>query len=553
MKKLRRSCFLGLLSFYSLLLFGQSNLSLDHQLLNEYYRRAQLLGEFDSLSSFLLRPLNNPVFKNGPYDFGPSSKLVDKKNATIELLPILSRSKYNLKQPYGWNDGSMLPASGYQQTLSLGFAAKAWWLRAQVNPEYHYAENKAYEGFPADAADILWKRYYSSQLNYIDRPERFGTGPIQDLRLVNSFVKLDVGPVSLGLSNENLWWGPGRRNSIIMSNNARGFWHMSLNTNQAIKSPVGAFEFQLIGARLENSGYAPPESYRTFGGNFIYRPPIDEWRYLSGFTFTYQPKWIPGLSLGASRVIQQYGTLAEENNDWLAALGSFFRSEDDQTAELERDQLASVYLRYFWPKAHSEFYFEFARNDAAWDFRDFFLEPGHSAGFLTGFTKLFPFKQRKNQFIEGNIEWTILQQSANRIIRDAATFYIHGRVRQGYTNRGEIIGAGIGPANVQTLSAKWVNDLNSLGIRLERLVHNNDLYIEFFRDIQDPRRHWIDISAYALASWQLGNLLIDGEFGIIKSLNYQYQIFDQIRTPEYFVPGIDVINFSGSLNVSYFF
>ncbi len=536
--------------------FAQSDLSLDQTSLNDFYRREQLLGRFDSLASFSIRPLKQKQFEKGPYLFEEtSSKIIQKKNFELELLPILSRSKYNHKQPYGWNDGSLVPASGYQQTVSVGFAAKAWWLRAQINPEIHYAQNKAYDGFPLEAFDELWRRYYSRNLNFIDRPERFGNEPIKEFRLVNSFVKLDIGPISLGASNENLWWGPGRRNSIIMSNNPVGFWHLTLNTNRPIPTQIGAFEFQLIGARLENSGFLPPDSFRTVNGQFLFRPRNEDWRYLSGVVFTYQPKWIPGLSIGASRVVQQYSSRAKENNDWLAALGSIFRGQEgDQTDEIERDQLASAFVRYYWDKAHSEFYFEFARNDASWNLRDFFLEPGHSAGYTVGFTKLFRYKQRNDQFIEGNFEWTILQQSANRILRNSFPYYYgHVWVRQGYTNNGEIIGAGIGPSNSQSLQIKWVKNLNSLGLRIERLVHNNDLYIDLFQELEDTRRHWIDLSAFALASWKFNRILIDGEFGIIRSYNYQYQLFNQVRTPVYFVPGIDVINFSGSLNISYFF
>ena len=261
---------------------------------------------------------------------------------------------------------------------------------------------------------------------------------------------------------------------------------------------------------------------------------------------TYQPKWIPRLSLGFSRVVQQYAETAKENNDYLGAISNLFR-ENDKFDDIVRDQLASLFFRYFWTKTKSELYFEFARNDAAFNIRDFFMEPNHSAAYLFGFRKLFPFAGKKNQFIETSFEWTILSQSSSRAFRNASTFYIHSSVRQGYTNRGEILGASIGPSsNSQTLEVNWVSGLNKIGVTLERYTHNEDLYIDLFTDIRDFLRPWVDASLFLNGSWQFDNMIIDGHIGFIKSFNYQYQII----TATGFKPGhVDVPNFSAGLDL----
>ena len=209
--------------------------------------------------------------------------------------------------------------------------------------------------------------------------------------------------------------------------------------------------------------------------------------------------------------------------------------------------MASLFFRYFWTKTKSELYFEFARNDAAFNFRDFFMEPNHSAAYLFGFRKLFPFAGKKNQFIETSFEWTILSQSSSRAFRSASTFYIHSRVRQGYTNRGEILGASIGPSsNSQTLEVNWVSGLNKIGLTLERYTHNEDLYIDLFTDIRDFLRPWVDASLFLNGTWQFDNMIIDGHIGFIKSFNYQYQII----TATGFKPGhVDVPNFSAGLDL----
>lgn len=535
---------------------AQSSLPLSFDAINEYHRRNQLLGQFDSTVSFLKLPLYSESFSKPLFGLNEETSptgFQKNKWMNVKLLPVLSKSVYNQKQPYGWNNGSILPASGYQQMISAGFSAKVGPLKIQLYPEYLYAQNKEYDGFPLEAYDLIWYNYYRSQLNYIDTPERFGEKSINEVLWGQSSIKLEFGPVAFGLSNENIQWGPGKRNSLVMSNNARGFKHLTFNSSRPVKTPIGSFEWQLIGAKLENSGYTPPRPFFTYNGRFVRNPKNPDWRYMSGLMLGYQPKWIPGLSLGLTRVVQQYSETAKQNNDYLAALGSVFR-KNDKIDDIVRDQLASIFLRYFWTSTKSEFYFEFARNDASWNFRDFFLEPGHAAGFMFGFNKLFPYKRKSDEFIEANLEWTILQQSANRIIRNASTFYIHSRVRQGYTNYGEVMGAGIGPSgNSQTLNVNWVQGINKIGLQLERYVHNNDLYIDLFTITQDPRRHWIDISAFAKATWQFDDLIIDGKLGVIKSLNYQYQILDQLRTPQFFIPGKDVINISAGLDLIYIF
>lgn len=155
---------------------------------------------------------------------------------------------------------------------SLGFAAKIGPLKIQMYPEFLYAQNREYDGFPLTAAPVLWRRLYSRLHNSIDTPERFGEDPIEEVLWGQSFAKLELGPVSLGISNENIYWGPGRRNSLIMSNNARGFKHLTVHTNQPVKSPIGWFEFQFLGGKLENSGFLPPNAFSTFNGSFNHRP-----------------------------------------------------------------------------------------------------------------------------------------------------------------------------------------------------------------------------------------------------------------------------------------
>ena len=107
-------------------------------------------------------------------------------------------------------------------------------------------------------------------------PERFGEKSISKTLIGQSSIRLNFKGLSLGVSNENIWWGPSIRNSIMMSNHARGFKHITFNTTKPLKTKIGNFEWQVISGRLESSGYLPAGSDMQHAGTNIYVPKINQ-------------------------------------------------------------------------------------------------------------------------------------------------------------------------------------------------------------------------------------------------------------------------------------
>jgi len=123
---------------------------------------------------------------------------------------------------------------------------------------------------------------------------------------------------------------------------------------------------------------------------------------------------------------------------------------------------------------------------------------------------------------------------------------------QGYTNEGQLIGAGIGPgSDMQTATITWGKGLKSLGIQIERYVHNNDLFFVAFKDI---RAHWVDINLAALAEWDYKNLLFSAKLEVIRSLNYEYN-YQPISSvsDQFWIPGRNTYNIQADIGVSYRF
>ena len=559
--------FLFLLSIAGSLKLQAQTIPVGMSGLDEYYRRLQLMGKLDSSISFSVRPLfKEAILQDHLFDPDSSLKRTSigqvksfaNGKGNFQLLPVTWQQQFNSHHPYGWNDGAIVPAKGYQTTVSAGFFAKFGPLSIQFKPEFVYAANSDFQSFGENRSDEELALYYK-EYNLIDAPERFGHGAYQRVLWGQSSIRLTFGPASIGLSNENLWWGPGMRNAIMMTNNAQGFKHLTLNTVRPIRTGIGSFEGQVISARLDNSGYAPLPVQKLSTGKDLFEPFREDWRYLTGFNLNYQPKWIPGLFLGFTRTFTAYNNDLSSFSDYFPFFTPFQKNkvtDDGQNLVEElydRDQRTSFYARWLFPKAHAEIYFEYGLNDSSFDFRDFIGSPDHSRAYLFGLNKLVPIKGKKDEFIQVNAEVTQLSQSIDGLlVRAASGFYYHNGVNQGYTNNGEVLGAGTGSGgNIQSLDLNWVKGLKKLGLGVERYEHNKEFSDRFTASTNGSRK-WVDFAFAAQGTWDYKQLLFNAKLQGIKSLNYQWRQRGY-TTDTYYIPHNDQFNMHMELGVTYRF
>jgi hypothetical protein len=537
---------------------GQS-LPVGTPLLEDYSHRAQLMGKIDPDISFTVRPVFPSAigvdndFQYNRSLFSDSLKSLHQP-VSVKLLPITWLQQYNSLHPAGFNDGAMIPARGYQTMISLGFFAKWGPLSLQFKPEYVYAQNRDFQQFYKEQGEWEWYQY-SLLYNTIDLPERFGDKPYSRFFLGQSSLRLTFGPVSIGVSNENLWWGPGKRNSLLMTNSAPGFKHITLNTVRPIKTRIGSFEGQMIIGRLENSGIYPPDTARTVMGNRLYIPKRDDWRYLNGIVLSYHPKWVPGLFLGLTKSLSYYGKdVGSRLRDILPVLYSMDKKESHNEEEFKilKDQRASVFIRWLMPKENAEIYWEFGREDHAYDSRDLMLQLEYTRAYILGLRKLFPLTGKPDQYIQLNVELTQLEQTNTNPEHLWRYWYANSNITQGYTNEGQLLGAGIGPgSNLQSISVSWNKVLKSVGLQVERYVHNNDYHNIATKDI---RGNWVDLCVAALGEWNYKNFLFSAKFECIKSFNYEDLYIPRYENPNLFwIPGKDLYNFHIQFGTTYRF
>nr|WP_297338339.1 capsule assembly Wzi family protein [Algoriphagus sp.] len=533
--------------------------------LDDYLRRAQLIGKVDSSASWMIRPLY-PTEVFGVKDgFDLDSSVVDFDRSGVHhkiqidsvgqlkflLLPASYRMQFNSNYAFGVNDGAMIPNRGLQQVYSIGGFAELGNFSLQLQPEFLIAQNKDYIGFPIEhQATIL---FYYEYMNRIDMPERFGTRSFNRLYAGQSSFRFNYKEYSLGLSTENLWWGPGRRNSLLMGNNAPGFLHFTVNTRRPVQTKIGSFEGQLISGFLKSTNFLPPHPDYTIQQNPVLIPKRENGkRYLSGLVLTYQPKWIPGLFLGYGSTSQVYRNEISELADLLPIFNGRKGPENVfDPIRNKRQQFSSGYFRWLSQEGHFEFYGEYGTRGNSRVLEDFLITPEKGRAFTFGFSHLMPLK-KQGRYFQISSEMTQSGQTIREEIRQMRTWYIHDHIRHGYTHQGQVLGIGNGPASNQIfVEFAWVDKMNRIGFQFERIVYNNDFYYYRYEASKDLRNKYVDLVPSLVADWRFDNILLSGRFQYVNTLNYKWYLEND--PDQYFVPGYDRKNFVAQLSVSYLF
>ena len=350
---------------------------------DDYFRILQLQGKIDPKYSYSTRP----NFLTNKFPIDSFYHLIDSnlntnialKSRFVEFRPMLVqlRSQYNSLHPYGWNDEGMIKAKGIQTMARVGVYTRIGPLHIQFMPEHVNAENAPYE--------------ISDEFGSIPK-DRF-----QQNFLGQSSVRLNLSAVSIGFSNENIYWGPGQYGALIMSNNAPGFANIFIKTHRPAKTPIGNFEFELIGGRLESDSLLPYENFHLKSSPNL----RNSWRYINAYILSYNPKWLPGVYVGLIRSLQKYGPGIAEGkgsftNKYIPIVTKTFQKKNDWGDDtLSIDQVASFFVRIVFPKSKSELYVEYGKNDYGERTRDYLMAPTHSVAHIVGFKKIVTLNKNK--------------------------------------------------------------------------------------------------------------------------------------------------------------
>lgn len=478
---------------------------------DQYSRNLQLLGSLDANISFSIRPLSRLVYK------GSLGDSLLKEYSSLKKVP-QSKGLYtyglhldyegNTSRPFSWNNGTMLNAKGVQYRISSGLLYHSKLLTVNIMPEFISAANKPYEvsAFYGNPAVVKFKKFFPGQ----------------------SYLQFNLGKkVGIGYSNENLWWGPGQFNSMLMSNNAPGFGHLFFSSRAPLKTPIGSFEWQLISAGLDQDSLMSSEVYHQ-----QIAPYTRKWRYLNSILISYQPRFLPGMFLGLSRNVQFYGNFTDTLRtgflkNYLPIVAAFLEKKINTQQGLAnekdyRDQQAAIFMRYVMPKSKFEFYFEYGFNDFKDNLRDLIVDAQHSSAYIIGFKKIVPVTSNRFYSIAGEI--TQMGQSADFVVRNAGNWYMHGDVKQGYTHLNQIMGAGSGIGNnLQQILVEYYFGKNKIGFKLQRIDYDPARPLTTVNQIWLSPKPWIDIAAGPTFHKMFKKVGMRGEMQFVQSSNYAWK------------------------------
>jgi hypothetical protein len=386
----------------------------------------------------------------------------------VAPIPLRLTTVFNTRYPSGGNDGLLWAGRGASSLVSGGVAFRHGVLSGVLRPEAAWMQNDWFQIRPNGTSGDLefGTPYYDTA---IDLPQRYGAGPFSAAGLGDSVLRLDWKGVALGLSNERMWWGPGLYNALVLSNNAPGFPHAFLGTSHPVDVWIGDVEATAVWGRLARTRYYAGGADPLF----------------IGLAIDYTPRWVPGLTVGLGRTFLQPWS-GREALDYVPFLQSFWKKDldawyGDAGDDPEDNQLASVWWRWVFPSAGLELYGEWGREDHDWSVYRFIEDFDHTKAYLLGLQKVFPL--RAERFLRLNVEVADLQDPRPLDSqRGMPTWYTHG-ADLGYTHRGQVLGAAIGPgADSQRIAIDVFGPEGRIGGFFER-VRRNESY--FFRAI-DP-------------------------------------------------------------------
>lgn len=416
-------------------------------------RSDQLLSGVKSGESLLLRSASTLTASNAGANGG--------WHASALLPQFLAVSNSSI--PFSQNYGSMWAGRGMSTRTLVGATLESRRVRLILAPEIVLSANSDWvlrhdfyaPALPPSRSPYDFPYYIGSST--IDQPMRFGNRAIRRIDLGETSAMITTTHTSFGFSNENEWWGPGIRNAIVLSDNAPGFPHLFFRTARPLKTGIGDVEVRWLVGGLVESAY-----FDTVSTNNL--------RSIASIAASLQTRWDPNLSVGVTRSV--YGTTngwGRIAGRWLDALGPTTRTSS---------QLSTLFSRWVFPRDGVELYTEWGRVYRPKSLRDFLVAPNHTQGYTVGL------QWRGAPWREGDFrlqtEITSLEQSATFRDRPVASWYSSGPVIQGYTNRGEVLGASIGPgAQSQFVAMDYLKTGWRLGTFGGRIRWNEDAHDNF--------------------------------------------------------------------------
>ena len=431
------------------------------------------------------------------------------------------QSTVNSRFPMGENNQAAWYGRGLNNEFSGGFFLTSEYFTINIHPHIIHHENLDYLHPEFIFRDREGKiRYVAEDIEArLDKPFRFGPDPYTTFDWGNSSIRLHYNNFEAGLSTEPLWWGPANRYPLIMSNNASGIPHAFIATRSPLRSKyAGNFQFKWM------VGYPGQSEFYDGAGR-------NETRFFNAINFAYSLPFYEQLTFGVTRAYHLYENDGFDIKNVLVIIDPLRRTrlvevQGPDGQRQARNQIASVYFHLLLSNANAEIYGEVYREDHSFNFRDLLMQPLHNGAWMLGFQKLI-FAPLAD-FYKVNMEITNLTMDQLHQVRPQVFLYTHSQIRQGHTNRGQLLGAAIGPgSSSQFLGIDGYRSDYKYGFFVQRIARNDDFHfrtnppeISPSQNFGDFFRHWVDLNVGLNFMYGPGPYYLNAGVIWTKSFNY---------------------------------
>jgi hypothetical protein len=339
-------------------------------------------------------------------------------------------NSFNTAAPYGQNDGALWQGKGYNSSLTAGARLEAYGFEITLKPQVCFSQNLDFE-IMTSAYENKYGYFWNTG-GSIDLPQRFGDSAFFTFDWGDTEIRYTWKTLTIGFGTQSPWLGPAWLNPMLGSNNAATYPKLDLGIRKtSLYMPwlgwyIGDIEARLWTGMLTESDYFDTDS-------------SNDHNMLNALSFSYAPSFVPGLTLGLNRVF-----LTKWNWENLKYIGRLFTFS---TGNAEEDQKVSFTADWLFTKVGLEIYGELGIDDYANSSTifDYIRYPFHTMDYTIGLKKTIPLVPKYN--IRGEIifEWNDFEMSQDFQLQwEYMGLYSHSQITQGYTNRGQILGAGSG-------------------------------------------------------------------------------------------------------------
>ena len=381
-----------------------------------------------------------------------AAAMVALDQSNLDLAPIITTVVDRLREEFK----SELIEIGVLDGMSGKFFLKpvedpyARYLYAQNRPDLENMRGDVFERGSNYRLGFAARGRLTDFLGFYLHPEYGGAFSESDrgLDLIEGYGKVMAGPYEVEIGRDSLWWGPGYRGSILMSNNAEPFTMIKITNPQPIHLPwvlryLGPVRAEWFLTQLEQDRVIPNAK-------------------LSGMRINFKP--LPWIELGASRVVMFGGTGAPETS-FTDYVKMFFAVSE----QAENNQLAGVDASILIPVAEMpwlqrlplrsvKLYVDGAGEDEAGG-----LPSKWGALYGLAFNDLFKTGRTDLRF----------EYAENHVPGLPNVFYAHSLYKSGYTYEGRIIGHYMGTDTQQVFMqlSHYVTEDLRLRLSYDRLTH----------------------------------------------------------------------------------